>query len=92
MVFSSKKVEQSLIKKGFKLEPSDHKYYVFYYNGKRTRIKTKVSHCGQEINDFLIKNMSRQVHLNKSQFCDLINCPLSKEAYKDILIKIGLLK
>lgn len=81
MVFASRKVEQSLAKKGFKNEPGDHKFFVLYNEGKRT----KVSHNNQEINDYLIGNMSRQLHLNKLQFCDLINCPLSENAYKKIL-------
>ena len=85
MVFKSQKVEKSLKRKGFKEEPRDHKYFVFYNNGKKTRIKTKVSHCGQEINDYLIDQMKKQLHLNKSQFEDLINCPLSEEDYKAIL-------
>ncbi|MFR1850293.1 MAG: type II toxin-antitoxin system HicA family toxin [Clostridium sp.] len=85
MVFKSQKVEKALKRKGFKEEPRDHKYFVFYNNGKKTRIKTKVSHCGQEINDYLIDQMKKQLHLNKSQFEDLINCPLSEEDYKAIL-------
>ncbi|SFJ25735.1 hypothetical protein SAMN02910355_1829 [Terrisporobacter glycolicus] len=81
MVFSSNKVESSLKKKGFIQEPGDHKYFVFYCDGKRSKIRTKVSHNGQDIGDSLIKCMSKQVHLNKSDFADLINCPLSKEEY-----------
>lgn len=81
MAFNSNKVERSLKKKGFKQEPGDHKYFVFYYNGKRSNIKTKVSHCGQDIGDSLIKCMSKQVHLSKTDFENLINCPLSKEEY-----------
>ena len=90
MVFKTAKVEQSLKKKGFQLQPADHRYLVLYYRGKRTKIRTKVSHNGQDINDFLINQMSKQVHLCKEDFIDLINCPLSQEEYlqKMLLAKV----
>lgn len=91
MVFKSKDVEKSLTKKGFKKEPRDHYYFVLYVDGKRTKVKTKLSHNGQDIDDYLIKNMSKQVHLDKVKFCDLINCPLSENEYKKILKENGVI-
>lgn len=92
MTFKSKKVERSLLKKGFHAEPRDHWCYVFYLNGKRTRVKTHTSHCNQEINDYLINKMSKQVHLSKAEFIDLIECPLSAEEYELILLENGIIK
>lgn len=85
VALNSRKVESSLLKKGFVQEPGDHKFFYLYVDGKRTGIRTKTSHCGQEINDYLIRQMSRQVQLDKSDFLDLVNCPLSKEKYVQIL-------
>lgn len=81
----SRKVESSLKKKGFIQQPGDHKYFYYYNNGVLTDVRTKTSHCGQDINDYLINKMAKQVHLNKSDFMDLINCPLSKEEYAEKL-------
>jgi hypothetical protein len=33
--------------------------------------------------------MSEQVRLEKEQFIDLVECPLSEEAYRTLLIKKG---
>jgi hypothetical protein len=33
--------------------------------------------------------MARQVSLTKKQFVDLVDCPLTREAYEDILKKAG---
>jgi len=85
------KVELSLKKKGFKQEPGDHKYFYYYYNGEVTDIRTKTSHCGQDIDDYLINKMSKQVSLNKTDFINLINCPLSKEKYAEKLRKKGII-
>lgn len=85
----SNEVEKSLKKKGFIEEPGDHKFFVLYIDGKRTNIRTKTSHCGQDINDHLINKMKKQVHLEKKDFLDLIKCPLSKEKYKNMMIQGG---
>jgi hypothetical protein len=44
------------------------------------------------LENHLIKQMSVQCHLDKNEFLDLSNCPLSKEDYFDILDKKGLLE
>lgn len=83
--FKARKVKQSLAKKGFIEDSGDHYYFVLYENGKKTPVYTKTSHNDQDIGNPLISLMSQQLHLTKSQFLDLINCPLSKEEYIKIL-------
>ena len=87
--FKSKKVEKSLKKKGFKQEPGDHKFFVLYVDGKRTNIRTKTSHCGQDIDKYLINQMRKQVHLEEEDIINLIKCPLSEEEYKKIVTEGG---
>ena len=90
---TSGKVERALTKKGFVREPGDHRFYFLYdEKGKRTSIRTKVSHNQQEINDYLINCMKKQLHLTKSEFLDLVNCPLSRENYLAVLKNSGVLK
>lgn len=91
-VFRSDKVEKSLIKKGFVLEPKHHRFYCLHdEDNKRTSVRTKVSHNGQDINDFLINQMKKQLHLTKDEFCDLINCPLEYEKYLELLREQGII-
>lgn len=40
----TRKIINSLTAKGFMPQNGDHKYLLFFVNGKKTRIKTKVSH------------------------------------------------
>jgi len=82
----AKKVENSLLKKGFSKNDSHHHFFEFWHNGKFI-LKTKTSHNGQDIDDYLIRQMYIQCKLSKEQFLDLINCPLSKEEYIDLLNK-----
>jgi predicted RNA binding protein YcfA (HicA-like mRNA interferase family) len=76
-----RQVLSGLEKKGFVQSQRDHRFLIFYFNGKKTSIYTKVSHGGNEINDYLINQMSIQIRLEKKQFIDLVNCPFSAEDY-----------
>ena len=73
----ARKVLSGLEKKGFVQAEGDHTFLIFYVNGKKTSIHTKVSHGSNEINDYLINKMSIQIKLEKQKFLDLVNCPLS---------------
>ncbi len=85
-------IETSLLRKGFGPKDGDHKFFVYYIGEKKTRIFTKISHGKTEISDPLISAMGKQVHLNKSEFIDLINCPLTKERYQKMMIDGGYIK
>src|SRR5205823_4623038 len=52
-----------------------------WVDGKKTRIYTKVSHGEKEIPDNLLGAMARQLNLNKKQFLELVDCPLTREIY-----------
>lgn len=84
------KVLRGLTKKGFCLAKGDHKHLIFYVDGKKTSIRTKVSHGSREISDSLINQMSIQIGLEKKQFINFIDCPLSVKDYLKEIQKKGL--
>jgi hypothetical protein len=92
-VLDAKKTYQNLKKKGFvestKKSP-DHKYLELYHEGKYVT-HTKISHNSSDLDNYLIKQMAIQCKLDKSDFIDLANCPLSKKDYLAILDKKGML-
>lgn len=86
-VLDAKKTYRNLKSKGFIDAPNksdDHKYLEFYYED-RLVLYTKISHGEKDLGDFLIKQMSHQCKLSKSEFMDLANCPLSEDEYLKIL-------
>jgi hypothetical protein len=87
-VLDAKRTLQNLLSKGFVTKKGDHKFLEFYYNGKFI-LHTKISHGEKELEDFHIGMMKRQCRLEKKEFLDLANCPLSEDAYIDILKKNG---
>lgn len=95
MVLNKKKAYKNLKKKGFvdsDTNSNDHKYLEFYHDDKLI-LYTKLSHgSSKDLNSFLIKQMSSQCKVNKSQFADLVNCPLSQDEYLKVLEAEGYLK
>ena len=93
-VLDAKKTYKNLKHKGFMDSPTrsdDHKYLEFYHES-RLILYTKISHGQKDLGDFLIKQMSHQCKLSKSDFMDLANCPLSEEAYRQILLDSDVLQ
>lgn len=95
MVLDKGKAYKNLKKKGFidsTNKSVDHKYLEFYHNGKLV-LYTKVSHGSKvDLEDYLIKQMSTQCKLNKHDFADLVNCPMSEKQYLKKLEEQGLLE
>lgn len=76
-----KSVEAGLKAKGFQLQESHHHYFIYWtLEGKKTRARTHTSHTPKmkDIPDNLLPQMARQCFLNKAQFLELIDCPLSR--------------
>ncbi len=84
----SNKTYKAMCKKGFhdaENKSKDHIRVEFWHEGKLTRCRTKFSHNGQELNNFLIGEMAKQVELSRVQFIDFAKCTLSEEQYVSIL-------
>jgi hypothetical protein len=79
-------VEAGLLRKGFQRDEGDHHYFTYQRlsDGKYTGIFTKTSHSGDDLDDFLLGRMARQCRVNKKQFIDLVDCPLSRQDYEGI--------
>ena len=80
MTLKTREIERSLLMKGFTERNSDHKYFIFMYNGKKVTI-TKISHSHSEIGDILISEMSKQLNMTKDFFKGFIECTKSESEY-----------
>ena len=90
----TRKIEASLENKGFERSESDHRYFLYRTTtGKKTTAKTKTSHTPKmkSIGDDLLGKMAKQCCLTKTQFLELVDCPLDRRGYEAILETQGLL-
>jgi len=84
------KISSSLLKKGFVVRESHHKYYILFVDGKKTSIRTRISHGSKEYGVNLLSAMRKQLKLNyMDELTDLINCPMSMSDYVQLLIERG---
>ena len=77
MDLDPKKIIRSFKKKGFLIENGTKHNKVIYEKSKA--ITTAMSKGSGQLGSVLISMMSRDLHITKDQFIDLVNCPLSKE-------------
>jgi predicted RNA binding protein YcfA (HicA-like mRNA interferase family) len=81
-----REVLAGLTAKGFSEEKQRKQHIHFIYEdlqGRTTIARTMISHDagGSDIDDRLLGKMARQVGLNRKEFEDLVDCPMSREQF-----------
>lgn len=87
-VLKATATKKSLKKKGFIQDDSHHHYFEFWHDGK-VIATTYTSHNNEDIDDYLIKAMSRQCLMDKPFFVEFVKCTKSREDYISLLISKG---
>lgn len=76
-------VEAALQRKGFRLENSHHRFFIYYtQKGEKTAVRTRTSQGGSELDDYLLGQMSKQCKLPKGAFLELVDCTLDQSGYE----------
>lgn len=82
-------LHSALVQKGFVPREGDHRFYFLYVDGKKTSVRTMISHGMSEYRAALLGRVRHQMALTNQEFQDFVNCPLSAEGYVDLLISKG---
>ena len=85
-------VHSALIRKGFVLSETDHHKLVYFtLDHRKTSVWTKTSHgtSYKDIADPNLARMARQCRLSSRDFARLLDCPLSREDYEEMLLAAG---
>lgn len=76
-------VEAGLRRKGFRQADTHHRYFVYHtQSGLKSRIRTRTSHGGRDLDDWLLAQMAKQCRVSRYEFLDLIDCPLDQRTYE----------
>ncbi len=85
-------IERTLLQLGFQRKAKgDHVRYYLWVEGRKSQIRTMVSHGEREIGDHLISLMARQLRVSKIEFLALIEGGLDGDWYLAELRRKGLL-
>jgi len=90
-----RRIQSSLLRKGFKGEDADHRVFRFYVGARKTSISTFISHGSlyKEYDDDLLSKMKRELCMpNKKYLIDFITCPVTRERYTEDLVSNGKVK
>jgi len=85
-------IRNALLNKGFQISERHHEMYRLHIGGKKTSIRTRLSHGSAECDDGLLGLMAGQLKLRRRELNSLIDCPMSGEDYLGILLQRGYLK
>ena len=85
-------IANSLLKKGFEEKQSSHTRLTYFIDGKKSSIFTVVSHGKKEISDDLMHKMAKQIKLSYKQFCEVVDCPMSKEELREFYLEEKIVK
>ena len=93
MQLERKQIEKSLSQKGFQLEERDHRFYFLYVDGQKTGIYTYVSTAPKykTLQSPLISQMAKELRITRSEFTDLVQCPMDGPTYVAKLRQLGIL-
>jgi hypothetical protein len=85
----TKDIHKALTGKGFRVVESHHEMLWFFVQGKKTSIRTRLSHGSEEYDDSLLGLMAKQLKLRRADLDRLIECPLTENEYVNKLIHDG---
>nr|QNO52824.1 hypothetical protein KPNLKIIH_00016 [Methanosarcinales archaeon ANME-1 ERB6] len=96
MVIKTRKIASALTTKGFieqgGKKRKKHTFYFLYVDGKKTSIRTKLSHGIDEYDDKLLSFMSKQLKFDKKkEIEDFIDCSKTYNEYIRMLMDKSIL-
>jgi hypothetical protein len=85
---------KALAKKGFQYKAQKrHDQYYFYYQSRKQPIRVSISRGSNcSYSKSLLKHVCDEMHINKAQFEEFVECSLTYEEYADHLLALGKIK
>ena len=87
--YPTRDIRRALLSKGFEEEHTHHIVFRLLVGGRKTEVRTRLSHGAREYGSSLLAEVARQMGLRKSELDAFVQCPMSYEAYVRLLIERG---
>ncbi len=85
-------ISQALTAKGFETDQTHHAMFWLHVDGKKTSIRTRLSHGIGEYGDNLLGQVAKQMKIRRKQLDEFIDCTLSGAEYVALLKADGKVK
>ena len=82
----TKEIESVLVRKGFKMEFTHHRCYIFYIGKEKQNIRTYLSHGVKEYGKGLMDSIKKQLKFKTNDEAEnFFDCPMTYENYLEML-------
>lgn len=85
-------ISRSLEAKGFKLQETHHEMYWLYVDGKKTSVRTRISHGANEYDGRLLGQVAKEMGLRRAELNNFVECCLSGADYVRLLSERKLIR
>ena len=82
-------IRAALLSKGFIADDTHHEMFWLVVDGKKTSVRTRISHGVAGYGDNLLALIARQIGLNNRELYSLVDCPMDGERLIKILNERG---
>lgn len=83
--YPARRLRRAFLRKGFQEEKTHHRIFWLVVEGKRTRIRTRLSHGTKEYGPQLLHEMGRAMMLNRQELDRFLECPMDHEEYLGLI-------
>ncbi len=86
----ARRLSTALTAKGFqRLEAKHHTMFWLVARGTRRSIRTRISHGQTRVDDWLLSQIARELHLAKRELLDFLDCEITLEGYVRMMVERG---
>ncbi len=86
VVYRPREIQKALLSKGFVTSQSHHTFLILMVDGKKSRVRTKLSHGSRtEYDDNLLSCVAKQLKIKKIELQNLIDCLMGYNEYVNLL-------
>jgi len=83
------RIVSALLSKGFETYQGHHAMYRLVVEGKTTSIRTRISHGQRRADDWLLRQIAKQLHLSKQELMRFIDCAMGAGEYRSLMTERG---
>jgi hypothetical protein len=82
----------ALLRKGFeRVEGKHHAMFFLVAEGKRTSVRTRLSHGQRRVDEWLLSEIAKELHLSKRELLRFVECAMSGQEYAALMAERGYL-
>lgn len=86
---TTREMKRALLAKGFQQRNSHHEQFILHINGRKTRIKTFLSHGAKEYGKELMNKVRDQMNLTGKETDDFFDCTMTGADYARLMQERG---